>query len=36
MASANLDPKNYLVVKNLPGELHVVHRKTTEIKVIPV
>lgn len=34
MRKANLKEYEWLVVKNLPGELHIVHRETKELKVI--
>ncbi|MDN4525353.1 DUF6906 family protein [Fictibacillus fluitans] len=30
-----LDPENWLIYKNLPEELHLVHRYTNTKKVIP-
>lgn len=30
-----LNPDNWLVVKNLPDELHIVHRETGRLRVIP-
>lgn len=30
-----LNPSNWLVVKNLPEELHIVHRETGTLKIIP-
>ncbi|WP_412761269.1 DUF6906 family protein [Parageobacillus thermoglucosidasius] len=32
---ARLNPDNWLVVKNLPDELHIVHRETGRQRVIP-
>ncbi|MFD0868797.1 DUF6906 family protein [Paenibacillus residui] len=32
--SAGWNPNNWLVVKNLPGELHLIHRQTGTKKVI--
>lgn len=31
---AGLNPNNWLVFKNLPDELHIVHRQTGRTKVI--
>jgi hypothetical protein len=36
MAAANLDPKEWLVVKNLPHKLEVVSKETGEIKELAV
>lgn len=30
------NPESWLIVKNLPAELHVVHRRTGELKIIPL
>jgi hypothetical protein len=30
-----LNPDNWLVVKSLPNELHIMHRETGSIRVIP-
>jgi hypothetical protein len=32
---SGLDAKDWLIVKNLDHEIHVVHRETNEMKVIP-
>lgn len=32
---AGLNPNNWLVCKNLPDELHIVHRETQRLRVIP-
>jgi|HigsolmetaGSP12D_1036236.scaffolds.fasta_scaffold00847_11 hypothetical protein len=32
---AKLNPDNWLIVKNLPDELHIVHRETGTLKIIP-
>lgn len=34
--AAGLNPDNWLVVKNFHDELHIVHRVSTKIRVIPV
>ena len=31
---ANLNPADWLVAKNLPGELHLVHRYTKATRII--
>lgn len=33
---SGFNPNNWLVIKNLPGELHIGHRETGRLKVIPV
>lgn len=33
--SYNLNPDNWLIFKNLSNEMHLVHRYTNTIKVIP-
>lgn len=33
--SYSLNPENWLIFKNLSGELHLVHRYTNQIKIIP-
>ncbi|WP_197081228.1 DUF6906 family protein [Gordoniibacillus kamchatkensis] len=35
MIAAQLDPDDWLVVKNLSGEMHIVHRQTEQKKIIP-
>ena len=32
--SYRLNPENWLVTKNLPGELHLVHRHTNTTKIL--
>lgn len=32
---AGLNPNNWLVFKNLPDEIHIVHRQTGTKRVIP-
>jgi hypothetical protein len=36
IASVCSDPDNWLVSKRLPRSLHLVHRQTNSIKVIPI
>lgn len=31
-----LNQENWLVIKNLPDELHIAHRETGRVKVIPM
>ncbi|MED2765800.1 hypothetical protein P4283_27870 [Bacillus thuringiensis] len=33
--SYNLNPDNWLIFKKVDGELHLVHRHTNSIRVIP-
>ncbi|MGQ7886827.1 DUF6906 family protein [Paenibacillus sp. WC2504] len=33
--AAKLDPKDWLVMKNLSNELHILHRNNKDLKVIP-
>jgi hypothetical protein len=33
--AAKLDPKDWLVMKNLSNELHIFHRDNKDLKVIP-
>lgn len=33
---AGLNPDNWLVVKNLPSQLHMVHRNTNSTRIIPI
>ncbi|WP_353053736.1 DUF6906 family protein [Bacillus thuringiensis] len=33
--SQNLNPENWLIYKKVEGELHLVHRHTNSIRVIP-
>jgi hypothetical protein len=33
--AANLNPKEWLVMKNLANELHILHRDKNDLKVIP-
>ncbi|MGG4462621.1 hypothetical protein ABEO79_00180 [Micromonospora provocatoris] len=35
LKSSNLDHEEWLVVKNLPEELHIVHRKTGILRILP-
>lgn len=35
MEAAGLNPDHWLVIKNLPGELHIVHRETGTERQIP-
>lgn len=35
LAQFGFNPENWLIVKNLPYELHVVHRETGKQKSIP-
>lgn len=32
---AGLNPNNWLIIKNLPEEMHLVHRETGTQRVIP-
>ncbi len=36
IAAARLNPDNWLVIKNLPGELHLQHRFTGRVRVLKV
>ncbi|MCP1355437.1 DUF6906 family protein [Aneurinibacillus migulanus] len=36
MKAVRLNPENWLVTKNLPGELHLVHRETNRERKLPV
>ncbi|MEZ2660536.1 DUF6906 family protein [Aneurinibacillus aneurinilyticus] len=36
MKAVRLNPENWLVTKNLPGELHLVHRETDSRRTIPI
>ncbi|MED0673165.1 hypothetical protein P4S95_23605 [Aneurinibacillus aneurinilyticus] len=36
MEAVRLNPENWLVTKNLPGELHLVHRETNRERKLPV
>lgn len=33
--SYNLNPDNWLIFKKIDGELHLVHRQTNRVRVIP-
>lgn len=33
---SGLNPANWLIVKNLQDELHIAHRETGRVKVIPM
>nr|WP_167552755.1 hypothetical protein [Aneurinibacillus migulanus] len=33
--AVRLNPENWLVTKNLPGKLHLVHRETNRERIIP-
>jgi hypothetical protein len=34
LASRKLNPDNWLYVKNLPGELHLMHRHSGKVRVL--
>jgi len=36
IAAMRLNPDNWLVIKALAGELHIVHRSTRTTKIIPL
>ncbi|MEF3309296.1 hypothetical protein PV433_10305 [Paenibacillus sp. GYB004] len=36
LAANGSNPENWLITKRLPGALHLVHRHTGAIKVIPI
>lgn len=35
LQSSGLNHENWLVVKNLPDELHIIHRETGRLRVLP-